>query len=77
VLVLQKSPDFCGFLICRLLVFVVRKLDAANSSSGSWDATCQEKTNNTCKKQDKNYTWFGQYCLRPQSTPDILIYHFE
>jgi hypothetical protein len=47
------------------------ELDAANSSSGSWDATCQEKTNNTRKKQDKNYTWFGQYCLRPQSTPII------
>jgi hypothetical protein len=22
------------------------------------------------------YTWFGQYCLRPQSTLDILLYHF-
>jgi hypothetical protein len=48
----------------------VRKLDATNSSSGSWDAT-------RTQSQDKNYTWFGQYCLRPQSTPDILLYHFE
>jgi hypothetical protein len=56
--------------------FGVGELDAANSSSGSWDTTCQEKTT-THKKQDKNYTWFGQYCLRPQSTPDILLYHFE
>jgi hypothetical protein len=54
----------------------VRRLDAANSSSGSWDTTLSRKTT-THKKQDKNYTWFGQYCIRPQSTPDILLYHFE
>jgi hypothetical protein len=36
-----------------------------------------KKNQQHTQKQDKNYTWFGQYCLRPQSTPDILLYHFE
>jgi serine/threonine protein kinase len=34
---------------------VVRKLDAANSSSGSWDATCQEKPTTHAKTRQELY----------------------
>jgi hypothetical protein len=32
-----------------------------------------KKNQQHTQKQDKNYTWFGQYCLRPQSTQ---IYYY-
>jgi hypothetical protein len=33
----------------------VRRLDAANSSSGSWDATCQEKPTTHAKTRQELY----------------------
>jgi hypothetical protein len=38
-----------------VMVYSVRKLDAANSSSGSWDATCQEKPTTHAKTRQELY----------------------
>jgi hypothetical protein len=46
----QKRSDIMVWTISD-----VRKLDAANSSSGSWDATCQEKPTTHAKTRQELY----------------------
>jgi hypothetical protein len=51
----RQIAEGCHGLPLSIVVLGVRRLDAANSSSGSWDATCQEKPTTHAKIRQELY----------------------